>query len=57
MAKQKMKKKGMLKKGMHKMPGGMMMSDAEMEGMMQANKVRTGMPKKKTKKRGAKRGR
>ena len=49
----KQKKKGMPKKGMHKMPGGMMMSDAEMEGMMPPK----GMPKKKTKKRGAKRGR
>ena len=52
MAKQKMKKKGM-----HKMPGGMMMSDAEMEGMMKKEMPPKGMPKKKTKKRGGKRGR
>ena len=45
MAKQKMKK---MPKGKHMM-NGKMMSDAEMEGMMP--------PKKKTKKRGAKRGR
>ena len=45
-------KKKPIPKGKHMM-NGRMMSDAEMEGMMPPK----GMPKKKTKKRGAKRGR
>ena len=48
MAMQKKKKMPMKKKGMHKMPDGRMMSDAEMEKMM-AKKMPKGKPKKKKK--------
>jgi hypothetical protein len=43
-----MAKKPMKKKGMHKMPGGMMMADSEMQGMMpKKRKAKKGKPKKK----------
>ena len=50
----KSKKMPMKKKGMHKMPDGHMMSDAEMEKMM-AKKMPKGKPKKKKKQSGSSR--